>query len=233
MPFPLMIFAAGFGTRMGALAAERPKPLIDVAGETLLDRALALGREAAARPIVVNAHYRAGMIATHLAGAADVRLSFERPEILDTGGGLRAALPLLGAGPAMTLNPDVVWTGANPLSVLARAWDGTRMEALLMLVPRDHARAHAGSGDFAIDGAGRLTRATGKADALVYTGAQILRTEALAAIPDRVFSLNRLWDAMLARGCVFGLVHTGGWADVGSPAGVAAAEAMLAEADDG
>lgn len=233
MPFALMIFAAGFGTRMGALTAERPKPLIEVAGATLIDRALALGRAAGARPIVVNTHYRAEMIAAHLGGAGDVRISEERPAILDTGGGLRAALPLLGPGPAMTLNPDAVWTGPNPLAALARAWDGARMEALLMLVARDRARAHAGAGDFVIDSAGRLARAAGAAGALVYGGAQILRTEGLAEMPERVFSLNRVWDAMLARGGVFGLVHAGGWADVGTPAGIAAAEALLAEAAHG
>jgi len=233
MPFPLMIFAAGFGTRMGALTAARPKPLIEVAGETLLDRALAMGRAAGARPIVVNTHYRAEMIAAHLGGTCDVRLSEERPGILDTGGGLRAALPLLGPGPAMTLNPDAVWTGPNPLAALARAWNAARMEALLMLVPRGRARAHAGAGDFVIGADGRLARASGAPGALVYAGAQILRTEGLAEIAEPAFSLNRVWDAMLARGAVHGLVHPGGWADVGTPAGIAAAEALLAGAGDG
>lgn len=227
MRLPLMIFAAGFGTRMGPLTRDRPKPLLPVAGVTLLDRALALGRAAGARPVVVNTHYLAGQVAAHLAGADDVAVSHE-PEILETGGGLGAALPLLGPGPVATLNPDGIWTGPNPLSTLAAAWDAERMEALLLLAPRRATRAHAGPGDFALSADGRIARARGAPEALVYTGAQILRTEGLAEISGPAFSLNRLWDAMAARGTLFGVLHPGLWADVGTPAGLAAAEALLA-----
>ena len=220
----VMIFAAGFGTRMGALTAERPKPLIPVAGRALIDRALDL---AAGARVVVNLHYRGEMIRSHLAGRG-VAFSDEAAEILETGGGLRAALPLLAPGPVLTLNPDAVWTGPNPLAALAAAFDPVRMDALLMLVPRARARAHHGAGDFAMDAAGRLARGRD----FVYTGAQMLDPAGLAAIPDRVFSLNRLWDAAAARGRLFGLVHPGGWADVGHPEGLLAAEAMLAEAGE-
>ncbi len=233
MPLPLMIFAAGFGTRMGPLTRDRPKPLLPVAGVTLLDRALALGRAAGARPIVVNTHYLAGQVAAHLAGAGDVAVSHE-PEILETGGGLRAALPLLGPGPVATLNPDGVWTGPNPLATLAAAWEGTRMEALLLLAPRGATRAHAGPGDFALAAGGRIERARGVPGALVYTGAQILCTDGLTEMAERAFSLNRLWDAMAARGTLCGVLHPGLWADVGTHEGLAAAGALLAEeAGDG
>ena len=130
-PFPLMIFAAGFGTRMGALTADRPKPLLPVAGRALIDHALTAAAEAGAGRIVVNTHYLADQLADHLAGWGVV-VSHE-PEILETGGGLKVALPLLGPGPVAVLNSDAVWTGANPLTQLARAWDGGRMEALLLL----------------------------------------------------------------------------------------------------
>ncbi len=229
MPRPLMIFAAGFGTRMGMLTRDRPKPLLPVAGITLLDRALALGRAAGARPLVVNTHYLAGQVAAHLAGAEDVTISHE-PEILETGGGLRAALPRLGPGPVATLNPDGVWTGPNPLSTLDSAWDAERMEALLLLAPHAATRAHAGPGDFALAADGRIARARGAPGALVYTGAQILRTEGLAEIAERAFSLNRLWDAMAARGGLYGVLHPGHWADAGTPEGLAATEALLAGA---
>lgn len=218
---PLMIFAAGLGTRMRPLTETCPKPLIPVAGRTLLDRALDLGRAAGAGPIVVNTHYLGDRIAAHLAGR-DVALSNEAAEILDTGGGLRQALPLLGTGPVMTLNPDVVWTGPNPLAALQDAWR-EEMDALLMLVPLARATARQGAGDFARDGAGRITR---RGD-YVYAGAQILRPDRLAEIPDRVFSLNRLWDRLIPGGRTFGLVHPGGWCDVGYPAAIPLAEALL------
>lgn len=225
--FPLMLFAAGFGTRMGALTAERPKPLIPVAGRALIDHALALADAAKATPRVANLHYLGGQIAAHLADR-DVALSWERGVILETGGGLRAALPLLGSGPVMTLNTDAVWTGRNPLLQLTEAWDEARMDALLLLLPVSQARGHSATGDFLTDEAGRIARAKGAAG-LVYLGAQILQTELLATIPEPVFSLNRLWDRMIAQGRAYGLVHQGGWCDVGHPEGIAEAEALLAD----
>lgn len=225
MPFPLMVFAAGFGTRMGALTAQRPKPLIEVAGRPLIDHALDLAEQAGASPVVVNTHYLADQIAHHLAGRP-VRLSHEPDRILETGGGLRKALPLLGNGPVMTLNSDAVWTGLNPLSQLMAHWDNDRMDALLLLLPAQTANGHSGTGDFLADAQGRLTRAKGTAG-LVYLGAQILHTERLQAIDQDVFSLNLLWDQMIENGRAYGLVHQGGWCDVGRPEGIAEAEALL------
>jgi MurNAc alpha-1-phosphate uridylyltransferase len=227
-PFPLMLFAAGRGTRMGGLTADRPKPMIPVAGRPLIDHALELAEEAGAGRTVINLHYHGEVLAAHLAGRK-VGLSWERETLLETGGGLRRALPLLGDGPVMTLNSDAVWTGENPLTELMAAWDGSRMDALLLLLPAARALGHAGRGDFLADETGRLRRAEG-AEGLIYLGAQILRTEGLAAIGQEVFSLNLLWDRMIAGGRAFGLVHRGGWCDVGRPEGIAEAEALLAEA---
>lgn len=218
---PLMIFAAGLGTRMRPLTDSLPKPLIPVAGRTLLDRALDLGRDAGAGPVVVNTHYLGDQIAAHLADR-DVAISDEPGTILDTGGGLRQALPLLGQGPVMTLNPDVVWTGPNPLAALNAAWRD-EMEALLMLVPLDRATGRQGAGDFSLDAAGRISR---RGD-FVYGGAQIIRPDRLARIPDAAFSLNRLWDLLIAEGRAFGISHPGGWCDVGYPQAIPLAEAML------
>jgi len=225
-PFPLMLFAAGRGTRMGALTADRPKPLIPVAGRPLIDHALDLATAAGAHPVVVNLHYLGRQITGHLAGR-EVLFSDESEALLETGGGLRKALPLLGPGPVLTLNSDAVWTGRNPLEQLAAAWEPGRMDALLLLAPVAQATGHSGTGDFLMDAAGRLRRAAG-APGLVYLGAQIIRTEGLYAIPEAAFSLNRLWDAMIAEGRVFGVVHQGGWCDVGRPEGIAVAEALLA-----
>ncbi|MGQ0564604.1 MAG: nucleotidyltransferase family protein [Gemmobacter sp.] len=227
IPRAVMVFAAGFGTRMGALTADRPKPLIRVAGRTLIDRALDLAAEAGSGPVVVNVHYRGDQIIRHLAGRG-IAISDESERILDTGGGLRRALPLLGDGPVCTLNPDVVWTGANPLTLLRAAWDPARMDALLLLLPVARAAPPSGRSDFVRDPlSGRIARA-GAATGDVFLGAQIIATDGLAAIPDQVFSLNRLWDAMIDRGRAYGLIHRGGWCDVGHPDGIAQAEAMLA-----
>ena len=220
-----MLFAAGRGTRMGVLTATAPKPMIEVAGKPLIDHALALADAAGARPIVVNLHHLGDQIARHLS-ARPISLSRE-PVLLETGGGLRNALPLLGKGPVMTLNADAIWTGRNPLQELAGAWDEERMDALLLLAPRAQTQGHNGSGDFLMEADGRLRRAHG-AEAPVYLGAQILRTEGLADIPDEIFSLNLFWDRLIARGRVYGLIHEGGWCDVGRPEGIAEAEALLA-----
>jgi MurNAc alpha-1-phosphate uridylyltransferase len=219
-----MLFAAGFGTRMGALTAELPKPLIPVGGRALIDHALAQAGEV--ERIVVNLHYRPEMIRAHLSGRPGIAFSAETDTILETGGGLKNALPLLGRGPVYALNTDAVWTGEPALAQLAADWDAERMDGLLLLVPRDRATGHNGAGDFLMDADGRLARGPG----LVYTGAQILRTEGLADISDPIFSLNRLWDRMVDRGRLFGVVHKGGWCDVGRPESIPLAEDMLRHA---
>jgi MurNAc alpha-1-phosphate uridylyltransferase len=224
MPGAVMLFAAGFGTRLGALTRDRPKPLVEVAGRPLIDHALALADGVPRK--VVNAHYLAPRLIAHLAGRRDVRISEERERLLDTGGGLRHALPLLGEGPVFTLNTDAVWTGPNPLATLAAAWEPARMEGLLLLVPPERALGHAGAGDFRPGSDGRLERGPGA----VYTGAQIVATGGLAEMPEGPFSLNLLWDAIARRGGLFGVLHPGGWCDVGRPEGIALAEAMLADA---
>lgn len=226
-PPPLMLFAAGLGTRMGALVADRPKPLLPVAGRPLIDHALNLAHAAGITRTVVNLHYKGEMLERHLAGR-DVTLSWEQERPLETGGGLRHALPLLGhASPVFTLNPDGIWTGENPLTRLMAEWDHSRMDVLVMLLPASQARSHAGK-DFVLGADGRITRANGQLST-AYLGAQLIRTEALSDVPDSVFSLNRLWDLAIAQGRAFGVIHRGGWCDVGTPEGLTAAEQMLAE----
>ncbi len=217
-----MIFAAGLGTRMGLLTQDRPKPLLRVGGRALIDQPLAFAKEAGANPIVVNVHWKAEQLRDYLAHETVV-FSDETERLLETGGGLKAALPLLGTGPVWTVNSDAVWSGPNPLLALLAAWR-PEMEALLLLVPHERALGHAGAGDFALDPAGRLARGGRH----VYTGAQILRTEGLYEVTDTVFSLNRLWDRAAARGGLFGVVHEGRWCDVGRPENLALAEQVRA-----
>ena len=229
-PDAVMLFAAGFGTRMGALTADKPKPLIQVCGKALLDHALDQVADAGLGQVVVNLHYKGEQIAAHLKDRPKTALAWERELILETGGGLRAALPQLGPGPVFTLNTDAVWTGPNPLITLRNQWDAAQMDALLLLAPPAQIKGFRGTGDFLLGADGRISRANG-APGLAYLGAQILLPRGIAAIEQRAFSLNILWDQMIAEGRAFGVLHSGGWCDVGRPEGIAEAEAMLRAAD--
>lgn len=223
-PNAALLFAAGLGTRMAPLTNTRPKPLVEVAGKPLLDHALDLIPDVPR--IVVNTHYLGHMIRDHLQDK-QVTISDEGNLLLETGGGLKNALPLLGSDPVFTLNTDAVWTGPSPANTLRQHWDGNRMEALLLLVPRDKAAGHSGHGDFLIDNDGRIAPGPGA----VYTGFQIIRTDRLAQYPDGPFSMWDIWNDMLARGTMFGTTYAGQWCDVGRPESIAIAEAMLEAAE--
>jgi len=221
MSLPMMLFAAGKGTRMGALTKDRPKPLVHVAGKPLIDYALGIAKDAKAEPIVVNVHYKADMLSSHLA-KEEIALSDETGMLLETGGGLRKALPLLGASPVLTMNTDAVWNGPNPVQALLDAWE-PQMEALLLLVRKQNVTGHLGKGDFAIGPDGQIARAPD----MIYTGVQIIRTEVLSEIAEDAFSMNAAWDLIAARGGLFGATYDGRWCDVGQPESIPLAEALL------
>ena len=229
-PEGVMIFAAGFGTRMRPITYRTPKPMIEVAGRTLLDHALDQARAAGLSNIVVNTHHLPDQIEAHVAPMADVTPIREQPDILDTGGGLRKALPLLGTGPVYTMNSDYVWSGANPLRQLGKSWDAERMDGLMLMLPVSRATGYRGPGDFCLLSSGRLAPPGSDGQpTLVYAGAQIIKTEGLAEIEDEVFSVSRLWSRMIERDRLYGIVHAGRWAEVGHPEAVEIAETMLNE----
>lgn len=221
-PRSVMLFAAGFGTRMGALTRDRPKPLVKVAGRALIDHSLDLVRAIEPSRIVANVHYLADQMADHLLPQGVV-LSRESPRILETGGGLKFARHLLGTSPVFTMNTDAIWVGPNPLDLLRDNWRPDCMDALLVCVPVDRAVGHAGAGDFTTDTEGRITRGPG----LVYGGAQIICTDRLDLVSEESFSLNLVWDQMQADGRLFALTYPGHWCDVGTPDGIGLAEHML------
>lgn len=225
-PFPVMIFAAGFGRRMGALTKDKPKPLVPVKGRALIDYAVDIARESGAQTILVNLHYKHQMLADHLRDAP-VETRLELPDILETGGGLKAALPQLGAGPVVTINSDAIWQGENPIAALRARWQPERMEALLLCIERTRAHGHSGAGDFSLAENGCLQRGGN----LVYTGVQIIKTEGLMAIEQRAFSLNLLWAQMIERQGVYGAVYRGNWCDVGHPEGLVCAQNMLSHSN--
>ena len=234
IPTAAMVLAAGLGKRMRPLTATRPKPLVEVAGRTLLDRALAHLAAAGVARAVVNVHYMADRIEAHLAARApglQIRISDERARLLETGGGVAHALPLLDADPFLVVNSDNLWVdGASPtLAALARHWDAARMDALLLLVPLADANGYDGQGDFHMDAGGALRRrAERRVAPYVFSGVQILARALFDGVAVEPFSLNRLYDAALARGRLFGAAHTGLWFHVGTPQAVARTEALLA-----
>ncbi|AZV80084.1 nucleotidyltransferase family protein [Parasedimentitalea marina] len=225
-PSSVMLFAAGFGTRMKTLTRDCPKPMIKVAGRSLIDYALDLARELSPDRIVANLHYKPEQLQAHLEPQG-VLLSHETPEILDTGGGLRQAIHLLGNGPVFTMNTDVIWAGPNPLELARDAWDPDIMDALLVCVPLARAMGRKGAGDFTADPQGRISRGGD----LVYGGVQIVKTSGLQTIEKNTFSLNELWNQMHDANRLFALQYPGHWCDVGYPEGIEIAESLLKSYD--
>ncbi len=225
-PNSIMLFAAGFGTRMGTLTEHTPKPLLRVGDRPLIDYAIDLSRSAGITNIVANAHYHADQIIAYLE-PRNIQISLETPQILDTGGGLRHALPFFEENAVLTMNTDTIWQGPNPIELLVQNWDPQKMDALLMCIPTQNASAHRRDGDFTILEDGRIARGPG----VVYGGVQIIKTDGLFDISEPVFSLNMLWDRMIAANRCFAMAYPGSWCDVGHPAGIDAAEQLLSRAD--
>lgn len=217
----ILLFAAGLGTRMKDLVHDRPKPLVKVGGQPLIDHALALTDLPIITRRVVNLHYKGDMLRAYLANR-EIIFSDETALLLETGGGLQNALPLLNGSPVLTLNTDAVWSGPNPITELLDAWHNN-MEALLLTIPKPCAIGHHGEGDFVIDNQGQLQRGPDQ----IYTGLQIIRTGCLAGIPKSNFSMNVLWDKIGARHGLYGVSYTGKWCDVGRPESIPLAESML------
>ena len=233
VPRTAMVMAAGLGKRMRPLTATRPKPLVEVAGRALLDHVLDRLRAAGVERIVVNVHYLADALEAHLKSHAqglDVAVSDERGVLLETGGGLKRALPLIDCDPFLAVNSDNLWVDGptDTLKLLASHWRPDAMDALLLLVPQARASNHGGIGDFHMDSAGRLRRRTrGKVAPFVFTGIQMMTKRLLDDAPDGPFSTNLLWDRAIAEGRCFGVVHQGLWFDVGTPGAIRATEQAL------
>jgi MurNAc alpha-1-phosphate uridylyltransferase len=231
-----MIMAAGLGKRMRPLTATKPKPLIEVAGKALLDHVLDHLRAAGVKKVVVNVHYLADAVEAHLGSrkhGLEVVISDERKLLMETGGGLIQATDLIDADPFLAVNSDNFWVDgpADTLKLLASHWDGSRMDALLLLVPLARAQNHRGMGDFHMDRQGRLRRRDkSRVAPFVYTGIQILSKRLLRDAPEGPFSTNILWNRAIEEGRCFGAVHQGLWFDVGTPRSIKLTEAALEHA---
>jgi MurNAc alpha-1-phosphate uridylyltransferase len=228
------VLAAGLGKRMRPVTATMPKPLVEVAGKALLDHALDRVAEAGIGTAVVNVHYLADLIEGHLARRAEepgkgpaTIVSDERAALLETGGGIRKALPLLGDAPFVVLNSDSFWLEgpASNLSRLIGRWDADRMDCLLLVAPTATSLGYEGAGDFVMEPDGRLERrGERKVAPFIYAGVAILSPSLFAGTPEGAFSLNLLFDRAIEAGRLFGLRLDGQWLHVGTPEAIRAAE---------
>ncbi len=235
VPDTAMVMAAGLGKRMRPLTATRPKPLIELNGKPLIDHVLDRLLAAGVTKAVVNVHYLPDALEAHLearAGGLDIRISDERDLLLETGGGLVRAAPLIDCDPFLAVNSDNYWIDGptDSLRLLASQWDDNAMDALLLLVPQARAYNHRGLGDFHMDRFGRLRRrGRSRIAPYVFTGIQMVSKRLLRDSPDGPFSTNILWDRAIGERRCFGAVHQGLWFDVGTPASVRATEAALGD----
>ena len=227
-----MVLAAGLGRRMRPITDNLPKPLVPLAGKTLLDRALDQLQAVNVSAATVNLHYLGDMIEDHLAARSKPRITFswEADLLLETGGGVAAALMTLGNNPFYVVNADIAWEDGSHLALnrLAEFWRDDTMDALLLLHPIAQATGYDGAGDYRYDDQGVLTRRRDDATApYVFCGVQLLHPRLFADAPAGPFSLTRLYDKAEVSGRLFGIVHDGAWHHIGTPAGLAEAEEIF------
>jgi N-acetyl-alpha-D-muramate 1-phosphate uridylyltransferase len=228
-----MVLAAGLGQRMRPVTDTLPKPLVRVGGRALVDHALDRLAEAGIGSAVVNVHYLADLIEAHVRPRRrpTVVLSDERGALLETGGGIRKALPLLGGAPFLLLNSDSLWIeGGTPnLLRLQAAWQPERMDILLLVAEAAKSLGYQGPGDFSLAADGRLQRRGERSSVpFVYAGVAILKPQLFSDTPDGAFSLNLLFDRAIVAGRLYGMPLDGQWLHVGTPDAIAAAEERLA-----
>lgn len=225
-----MVLAAGFGTRMRPLTDSTPKPLVPLCGKPLIDWTFDRLRAGQVRRFVVNSHYLPDQIENHFQTKTDVTLSHEA-EILETGGGVKKALPLLGASPFFVANADIVWLdGIQPaVNRMRDAFDPDRMDVLLLLHPVATAGGdYAGPGDFHLDPSGIATRrAEQELAPFLFAGLSVLTPDLFDGTPDGPFSLNQIFNKASEAGRLFGIVHDGEWYHVGTPSALAETETVI------
>jgi MurNAc alpha-1-phosphate uridylyltransferase len=229
-PRTAMVLAAGLGTRLRPVTETIPKPLIEINGRTLLDHAIDQLALVGVETVVVNVHYKAAMVAAQLTRRDHPRIEISHEaELLDTGGGVARALPLLG-DVFFVVNSDVFWLDGEEraLQRLAAAFDPERMDAILLLQRTVTAVGYESSGDYLIDASGRPHRRGEREVApFLFAGLQLLHRRVFAGVSDRVFSLVRLFDRAEQAGRLQAIVHDGEWFHIGTPQGLSATRERL------
>ncbi len=228
-----MVLAAGHGERMRPLTDRLPKPLVPLAGRSLIDHVLDRLARAGVETAVVNVHYLADLLDAHLEQRREPRpqivISDERDLLLDTGGGAKRALPLLGPGPFFLHNADSVWSESvhAALPQMLDMWDSSRMDCLLLLAPLSTSLGYSGRGDFAMAPDRRLTRRGEQVVPFAFAGVSLCDARLFEGAPDGPFSLNLLWDRALHEGQLFGMRLDGFWMHIGTPDALAEAESWF------
>ncbi|MEY4707448.1 MAG: hypothetical protein RJB58_1171 [Pseudomonadota bacterium] len=217
-----MIMGAGLGTRMRPLTNDRPKPMVTVAGRTLIDHAIDRLIAAGVSRIVVNVHYKADILRAHLDKRRDVEIVYsdEIETLLDTGGGVVKAMPHFGGEPFFVINSDSIWAegGTPALPAMQRLWDARTMDGLLLLAEMETAMGYEGSGDFVLEADGKVARAKGRSEQpYAYPGVQIVHPRLFDGAPEGAFSTNIMWDRAITAGRLHGMVLDGVWIHVGTP----------------
>ncbi len=231
-PRSAFVLAAGLGTRMRPLTDTLPKPLVQLRRKALLDHVLDRVAEAGVPEAIVNVHYKADLIEAHLQSRAKPRITIsdERGVLLETGGGVKKALPLLGDDAFLVHNSDSVWlegVGSN-LARLFAAWNADKMDCLLMLALGSASVGYTGKGDFSTDSEGKIRRRReGEVVPFVYTGVQIVHPRLFADTPEGAFSMNALWNRAMLTGRAYAIRMEGLWMHVGSPGELAEAERVM------
>ena len=234
-----MVLAAGLGKRMRPITDTLPKPLVKIAGKPLLDWGLDSLAASGVEKAIVNVHYLPEQIIAHIASrkSPHITISDERTELLESAGGIVKALPELGTLPFYVINSDTFWIeggwidqGKSNLDRLALAWDGARMDILLMLANLDQATGHSGSTDFLMAPDSVLSRARGDPTGLIYAGAAIIHPRIFAGVAATSHSLNIYFDRAIAAGRLFGMKMHGHWITVGTPDAIPKAEAVVEKA---
>jgi MurNAc alpha-1-phosphate uridylyltransferase len=230
-PKTAMVLAAGIGKRMRPLTDTRPKPMVEVAGRMLIDHNLDRLAAANVATAVVNLHHFGDLLEAHLQTRAAPKIIFsdERAMLLDTGGGIANALPLLGGTPFFLVNADSLWCEREPnLARLAAAFDPAAMDVLLLLARPENTVGYEGRGDYFLNEDGRLRRrAANETAAFTYAGGAILSPRLFDEAPAGAFPLLPLFDRAEASGRLSGLELAGKFLHVGTPAAISPAEAAL------
>ncbi len=230
-PKKAMVLAAGLGLRLRPITEKRPKPLVEIAGRSLLDRALDRLDDAGVELAVVNVHYLGDMIEAHLKDRPSPKTIVSKEEsLLETGGGVLKALPVLGEEPFYVVNGDALWLNGreDTLRRMAGMWDDTAMDGLLLLHSTVEAYGYEGLGDFLLDPVGRLSRRPeAEVSPYLFTGIQLLHPRLFEGVTEGFFSLNLMYDRAIARGRLFGIVHDGEWFHVGTPEHLSTAEEYM------
>ncbi len=232
-PTTALILAAGLGTRMRPLTNDRPKALVEVGGKTLIDHMLDRLKAAGVQRFVVNVHYFADKLETHLKTRTDIDIiiSDERDQLLETGGGLKKARPVLGEDPIWIVNTDSVWIedgGDQSMAGLMDLWTRKDCDAALLLAPMSRSTGFDGPGDFFLQDDTTLTfRGSAEAAPYNYMGVHITTPSIIDGVVEDAFSLSKIWRERAPEGRLTGHVMHGDWMHVGDPQARAEAEARL------